>query len=50
MAATRRGGFRRAIDPTLGDRVIDEELAIVNDPSVKSQFLSLRALCDGRWA
>ena len=50
MAVTRWGGFRRAIDPTLGDRFIDEGLAIVGDPSARSQLLSLRALCGGRWA
>jgi DNA-binding SARP family transcriptional activator/class 3 adenylate cyclase len=50
MAVTRWGGFRRPIDPTLGDRFIDEGLAIVSDPSIRSQLLSLRALCGGRWA
>ncbi|HMG64293.1 MAG TPA: AAA family ATPase, partial [Streptosporangiaceae bacterium] len=50
MAVTRWGGFRRPIDPALGDRFIDEGLAIVSDPSIRSQLLSLRALCGGRWA
>ena len=50
MVVLRWGGFRRPIDPTLGDRFIDEGLAIVGDASIRSQLLSLRALCGGRWA
>jgi DNA-binding SARP family transcriptional activator len=50
MVVVRWGGFRRPIDPTLGDRFIDEGLAIVSDASIRSQLLSLRALCAGRWA
>ncbi|MFC3740429.1 ATP-binding protein [Paractinoplanes deccanensis] len=50
MTVTRWGGFRAPADPALGDRVIDEGLAAVSDPSLKSMLLSLRALCGTRWA
>ncbi|MBM2614409.1 AAA family ATPase [Actinoplanes sp. LDG1-06] len=50
MVVARWGGFRTPADPALGDRVVDEGLAAVIDPSVKAQLLALRALCGGRWA
>jgi len=50
MAINRWGGFRVPPDPTLGDRVTDEGLAVVRDPSARTQLLALRALCGGRWA
>ncbi|MCY1143100.1 AAA family ATPase [Actinoplanes sp. Pm04-4] len=50
MVVARWGGFREPADPALGDRVIDEGLAVVIDPPTKAQLLALRALCGGRWA
>ncbi|SNY65884.1 ATP-binding protein [Paractinoplanes atraurantiacus] len=50
MVVTRWGGFRVPADPALGDRVIDEGLAAVSDPSTKARLLSLRALCGSRWS
>ncbi|MBL7261026.1 ATP-binding protein [Paractinoplanes lichenicola] len=50
MVIARWGGFRTPADPALGDRVVDEGLAAVTDPSTKAQLLALRALCGGRWA
>lgn len=50
MVVARWGGFRRPADPALGDRVVDEGLAVVVDPPTKAQLLALRALCGGRWA
>jgi DNA-binding SARP family transcriptional activator/tetratricopeptide (TPR) repeat protein len=49
MAVTRFGGFRVTPDPSVSDRIIDEGLAVVGDPSVRAQLLSLRALCAARW-
>ncbi|MEV4352725.1 AAA family ATPase, partial [Actinoplanes sp. NPDC049596] len=48
MVVTRWGGFRAPADPALGDRVIDEGLAAVSDPSTRARLLSLRALCGSR--
>ena len=50
MAGARWGGFRVPASPALVDRVIDEGLAAVRDPSAKAQLLTLRALCAGRWS
>jgi DNA-binding SARP family transcriptional activator len=50
MAVARWGGFRIPADPALADRVVDEGLAVVRDPSVKAQLLILRALCAARWS
>ncbi|MEU8820919.1 AAA family ATPase [Actinoplanes sp. NPDC048796] len=50
MVVARWGGFRVPADPALGDRVIDEGLAAVSDPSVKARLLALRALCGSRWS
>ena len=50
MAVARWGGFRVPADPALADRVIDEGLAVVRDPSAKAQLLTLRALCAARWS
>jgi DNA-binding SARP family transcriptional activator len=50
MAVNRWGGFRVPPDPALGDRLIDEGLAVVGDPSARTQLLALRALCGSRWA
>ena len=50
MAVARWGGFRVPADPALADRVIDEGLAVVRDPSAQAQLLILRALCAARWS
>ena len=50
MAVNRWGGFRVPPDPVMCDRVIDEGLAVVGDPSARTQLLALRALCGNRWA
>ena len=50
MAVARWGGFRLPAEPAVGDRVVDEGLAVVRDQPTKAQLLSLRALCGGRWA
>jgi hypothetical protein len=50
MAGCRWGGFRVPADPALADRVVDEGLAVVRDPSAKAQLLTLRALCAARWS
>jgi hypothetical protein len=50
MTVARWGGFRVPPDPALADRVIDEGLAAVRDPSARAQLLTLRALCAARWS
>jgi tetratricopeptide (TPR) repeat protein len=50
MAGCRWGGFRIPADPALADRVTDEGLAVVRDPSATAQLLTLRALCAARWS
>ncbi|WP_250005343.1 AAA family ATPase [Actinoplanes sp. M2I2] len=50
MLVARWGGFRAPADPALGDRVIDEGLAVVTDQPTRAHLLALRALCGGRWA
>ncbi|HEU4425404.1 MAG TPA: hypothetical protein VFR67_22960, partial [Pilimelia sp.] len=50
MAGCRWGGFRVPADPALADRVVDEGLAVVQDPPAKAQLLSLRACCAARWS
>ncbi|HEY7273725.1 MAG TPA: BTAD domain-containing putative transcriptional regulator [Actinoplanes sp.] len=50
MAVARWGGFRVPADPALADRVIDEGLTVVREPSAKAQLLALRALCASRWS
>jgi DNA-binding SARP family transcriptional activator len=50
MAVARWGGFRVPADPALADRVIDEGLAVVRDPSARAHLLILRALGAARWS
>jgi tetratricopeptide (TPR) repeat protein len=50
MAVSRWGGFRAPAAPALGDRLIDEGLAVVRDPADKAYLQILRAYCGARWS
>ena len=50
MAVSRWGGFRAPAAPALGDRLIDEGLAVVRDPAARAHLQILRAYCGARWS
>ncbi len=50
MAVSRWGGFRAPAAPALGDRLIDEGLAVVRDPPTRAHLQILRAFCGARWS
>lgn len=50
MAVSRWGGFRAPAAPALGDRLIDEGLAVVRDAATRAHLQILRAYCGARWS